>query len=126
MIFSAKDKRAEWILGKRVDIYGELPAEVADILANVEGLGGIFDAGDAIRKGCCQQDVLRRAHARVIQMHLRPAKPLSLKPSRMGVARFLPMMMAISAQPTICVPKVRLYSASFSPSSTIPGVTNTR
>lgn len=32
-------------------IYGELPAEVADILSNVEGLGGIFDAANYVMAG---------------------------------------------------------------------------
>ncbi len=50
VVFSAADKRAEWILGKRVDIYGEVPEQkpAKEEVYAIKGDGALGAGGDKI------------------------------------------------------------------------------
>jgi len=72
-------------------IYGELPAEVADILANVEGLGGIFDAANYVMAGANALEGAKVTLPYLNYIHIKDAEYASqtILPAGEGEGHFL-------------------------------------
>lgn len=75
-------------------IYGELPAEVADIFANVDGLGGIFDAANYVMAGADAMEGAKATLPYLNYIHIKDAeyKSQTILPAGEGEGRILEVL----------------------------------